>query len=83
MADKEIRDVAFNALKARKGHGYGYAALLIEQCQTEDDLPQFLRTVLLTIDERLRAPSDQQPKPSAEQENSDTPGAVDERDLTG
>lgn len=64
--DDEVRDVAFNALKARKGHGYGYAALLIELCQTEAELPEFLRTVLLTIDERLRSLSEQEPELSAD-----------------
>lgn len=81
--DEEIRDVAFTALKARKGQAYGYAALLIEQCLTEAELPEFLRTVLLTINERFRVPAGRQPEPSAEPENSDTPGAGDARERTG
>ena len=64
--DDEIRDIAFNALKVRKGHGYGYAALLIEQCQTEAELPEFLRTALLAIDERLRDASGPASKLSAD-----------------
>jgi putative ATP-dependent endonuclease of OLD family len=75
--DDEVRDVAFNALKARKGHGYGYAALLIEQCQTEEELPEFLRTVLLTIDEKLRDLSEQEPGLSAEPADSVTLDAED------
>ena len=81
--DDEIRDVAFNALKARKGHGYGYAALLIEQCQTEAELPEFLRTVLLTIDEKLRNLSEEGSELSAEPADSVAVEAEDGDDPTG
>lgn len=81
--DDEVRDAAFNALKARKGHGYGYAALLIEQCQTEAELPEFLRTVLLTIDETLRNLSEQEPELSAEPADSVAVDAEDGDDPTG
>jgi putative ATP-dependent endonuclease of the OLD family len=81
--DDEVRDVAFNALKARKGHGYGYAALLIEQCQTEAELPEFLRTVLLTIDEKLRDISEHEPELSADPADLITVDAEGGDDPTG
>ena len=83
VTDDEIRDVAFNALKARKGHGYGYAAILIEQCKTEAELPEFVRTVLLTIDEKLRNLSEQEPELSAESADSVAVDAEDGDDPTG
>ena len=43
-------------LKARKGdsYGFGYAGILIEQCQDEEELPPFIRDALLFIDEYLK-----------------------------
>ena len=43
-------------LKARKGdaYGFGYTGTLIEQCQTEADLPAFIRDALLTINKQLQ-----------------------------
>lgn len=55
MPDDEIADVAFKALKARKGQGHGYAAILIETCQTATELPAFLVSALLRIDASLQA----------------------------
>jgi len=81
--DDEIRDVAFNALKVRKGHGYGYAALLIEKCRTEAELPEFLRTVLLSIDAQLQDLSEQEPGPSAEPEDAATLDADDGGNIAG
>jgi putative ATP-dependent endonuclease of OLD family len=68
--DEEVRDVAFKVLKARKGQGHGYAALLIEQCQSEDELPEFIKTVLLKVNEHLREVPDVEPSPAAEEAQS-------------
>lgn len=75
--DDEIRDVAFNALKARKGHGHGYASLLIEQCQTDAELPEFLRTALVAIDEKLQDLPDKEPERSAEPGDASTADSAD------
>jgi putative ATP-dependent endonuclease of OLD family len=48
--DDELSDVAFAVLRERKGDAWGYAAMLLEHCTSENDLPEFLRTVLLDID---------------------------------
>jgi putative ATP-dependent endonuclease of OLD family len=76
--DDQIRNVAFNALKARKGQGHGYAAMLIEQCQSEEELPKFLRSALLSIDSTLKAVPDEElvpafaeAKPAAGEPNGD------------
>lgn len=60
MEGKELKALAQKVLKARKGdsYGYGYAAILIEQCQSENELPSFIRYVLLYID-RYLTPSTQ------------------------
>lgn len=54
MTDPEVAALATQVLKARKGEGFAYGALFIEHCQTAAELPEFLRTVLLKIDEVLR-----------------------------
>ena len=55
MEGEELKALAQKVLKARKGdsYGYGYAAILIEQCQKEDELPPFIRDALLYIDRYL------------------------------
>lgn len=53
VTDEDIADVAFEALKARKGQGYGYAAMLVETCASEAELPAFLVSALLSIDGTL------------------------------
>jgi putative ATP-dependent endonuclease of OLD family len=53
--DEDLADVAIKVLVHRKGEFYGYAAALIQQCQTEDELPAFVRDVLIAIDEDLAA----------------------------
>ena len=60
MEGKELKTLAQKVLKARKGdsYGYGYAAILIEQCQSENELPSFIRYALLYID-RYLTPSTQ------------------------
>ncbi len=54
MSDSDTTDLAIKVLKARKGEGSGYGALFIEQCQTAAELPEFLRSVLVEIDEALQ-----------------------------
>lgn len=54
LTDSEAADLAIKVLKARKGEGFAYGALFIEQCQTAAELPEFLKSVLLKIDEALR-----------------------------
>ncbi|MFN3006619.1 ATP-dependent nuclease [Mycolicibacterium wolinskyi] len=54
-SDDEISKLTFKVLKARKGEAFAYAAMLIEQCDTEAELPQELVAILVAIDEDLRA----------------------------
>lgn len=54
MSDADVAALTIKVLKARKGEGWAYGALFIEQCQTADDLPEFLRSILGEIDEALR-----------------------------
>jgi len=53
--DEDLEDTAFKVLKARKGDGHGYAALLVEHCHDESELPQFLSEVLLKVDALMKA----------------------------
>jgi len=54
LTEDEATTLAFKVLKARKGDGFAYGALFVEQCRTEGELPEFLRSVLREIDEALR-----------------------------
>ena len=51
--DAQLPEIALKTLKARKGDAYGYAASLIEGCQSRDDLPEFLVAALERINEVL------------------------------
>ncbi|MCS4484015.1 ATP-binding protein [Gleimia sp. 6138-11-ORH1] len=55
VSDDELADLALEVLKARKGdaYGFGYTGILIDQCQSEDELPAFIRDALLSINEQL------------------------------
>lgn len=53
MEDTETRELAYLVLRARKGEANGYAALLMEQCNTEDDLPEFFRDLLIAVNKSL------------------------------
>ena len=55
-ADSELPTIARKVLKARKGDAWGYAAMLIDQCQNRTELPAFLVDILNRINE-LIAPS--------------------------
>lgn len=61
----DTSDIVVNVLKKRKGtnYGIGYAAMLIEKCKTEEDLPEFFRDALLEIDQMLSS-SDELPDSS-------------------
>ncbi len=63
MEGEELKALAQKVLKARKGdsYGYGYAAILIEQCQREDELPPFIRDALLYIDRYLNPSTQSNP----------------------
>jgi putative ATP-dependent endonuclease of OLD family len=56
--DDGVAEMTLAVLKARKGDAWGYAALLIAECQAEDDLPAFVSNALLEIDAKLKALSD-------------------------
>ena len=60
VADDDLATLAARVLKARKGDafGFGYTGTLIEQCQTEADLPVFIRNALLAINEQLQDESE-------------------------
>ena len=60
VADDDLATLAEKVLKARKGDafGFGYTGTLIEQCQTEADLPAFIRNALLAINEQLQDESE-------------------------
>lgn len=54
--DAELPAIASKVLKARKGDAWGYAALLIEQCQDRRELPPFLVDALDRINELVAPP---------------------------
>jgi putative ATP-dependent endonuclease of OLD family len=45
-ADAEVVDLAYAVLKARKGDSWGYAAMLFDHCASEEEVPEFFRTLL-------------------------------------
>ncbi len=47
--DRDIAALAINVLKARKGDSHGYAAILVSHCQSADELPATVRTILADI----------------------------------
>ena len=51
MIDDEIKKLATDVLKARKGDANGYASLLIRQCTDADQLPKTVKTILEEINE--------------------------------
>jgi putative ATP-dependent endonuclease of the OLD family len=52
-ADVDVAVLATKVLKARKGEAYGYAAMLIAECQTAAELPATIREILKAIHETL------------------------------
>ena len=65
--DGELLDIAMKVLKARKGDAWGYAAALVGQCQTRDELPAFLVGLLEEIDGILDRVPDQEPTASTDE----------------
>ena len=63
MEGEKLKNLAQKVLKARKGdsHSHGYAAILIEQCQSEDELPSFICGALLYIDRYLNPSTQSNP----------------------
>ena len=55
VRDDQLASLACQVLKVRKGDNYGegYAAMLIDQCQSEAELPEFIREALIAIDQDL------------------------------
>ena len=74
----QVQNLVQKILEARKGNNYGYASLLIAQCNGGDELPATIRDILLAIHKFLTpAPAPKpaedpaavapgQPKPAAE-----------------
>lgn len=50
----DILELARKVLKARKGEAFGYAAMLIAQCEHADELPQTVRGILQSIHDSLK-----------------------------
>lgn len=55
MNETDLLTLAGKVLKARKGDSYGYAAMLVAQCQKASELPQAIREILETIHQALKA----------------------------
>lgn len=82
MTDAEVTDLAKQVLKARKGDGFAYGALFVEQCQNEAELPEFLKSVLLEIDEALRPAAVDVETVDETTADADTPDALVVPDTT-
>jgi len=70
IEDSALKQLVEKVLKARKGdsYGFGYAGILIEQCQDEEELPPFVRDALLSIDEYLKSSEGYVDVPNSSQE---------------
>jgi putative ATP-dependent endonuclease of OLD family len=71
VPDNELQQVATNVLKARKGEAAAYAATLLDQCETINEVPEFLRRVLISIDQNLRASSGDEASETDDSESDD------------
>ena len=87
MTDAQIRELASKVLKDRKGEAYGYAALLIMQCQTADELPGTIRTILEDIHAAVApapaAPAGEAAAAAPEQAGAAPPAAAGGAGLAG
>jgi putative ATP-dependent endonuclease of OLD family len=54
-SDADVGILATKVLKARKGDAYGYAAILIRQCDNADELPATIRDILTAIHNAVTA----------------------------
>jgi len=62
LTETEVRSLVQKVLEARKGNNYGYASLLIAQCNGSGELPATIRDILLAIHRSLTPPP--APKPA-------------------
>lgn len=74
--DTEVPTLVRKVLKARKGEAYAYAAVLIEHCATEAELPTELVDILVLIDADLRGEPEvgfdpEVPVPATDSEEAD------------
>lgn len=53
VGDADVATLATKVLKARKGGAHGYAAMLLGQCQNEEELPATIREILQEIHKAL------------------------------
>ena len=56
MSEDDIRALAKEVLKARKGEAHGYVELVIEHCHGPEELPRTLKAVLESIHWALNGP---------------------------
>jgi putative ATP-dependent endonuclease of OLD family len=63
LSVEQVRDLVRAVLEARKGNLYGYAALLIAECQSAAELPCSIRTVLEEIHKALSPVSEKAQAP--------------------
>ncbi len=52
--DASLEQVVYDVLKARKGEAAAYAATLLDQCEVIEEVPEFLRVVLVAVNEALQ-----------------------------
>ena len=65
-SDADVSALTLNVLKARKGDAYGYAAALINECQSANELPGTIRSVLEEIQKAVAAVPEDVASPLAE-----------------
>jgi putative ATP-dependent endonuclease of OLD family len=71
MTDDDVRKLTTEVLLARKGEASGYAAILIAHCETDADLPQSIRTILLAIHAHLNPAQAPQPEAAGAEGNAE------------
>lgn len=54
--DAEVKTLAQKVLKERKGDVWGYAAIFIRNCESDQELPATIRAILVAIDKALKPP---------------------------
>lgn len=58
ISDDDVRRITRDVLSVRKGEAWGYAAIVLDYCNVEEDIPEFLRTMLDAIDADLKNATD-------------------------
>lgn len=51
--DTDIRTIVRSVLKVRKGEGWGYAGVVLDHCETYEEIPEFLRAMMEDINADL------------------------------